>query len=58
MVDNIQSLRGLVIVGRPVLSIASLGVVCTAVDGSVLENAGVDADGGTSRVVAYRGVGV
>jgi hypothetical protein len=39
MVDDIKSLRGLVIVGRPVLGIASLGMVCSAVDGSVFKNA-------------------
>lgn len=52
MMDNVQSLRGLVVVGRPVLGIASLGVVCPPVDGSVLENAGVDTGGRTSSVVA------
>lgn len=52
MVNYIQRLRGLVIVGGPVLSLASIGVVRSAIDGAVLENAGVDGGGRTSDVVA------
>jgi hypothetical protein len=52
MVDDIESLRGLVVVGRPVLSIASLSMVCSAVDGSVVEDTRVDGRGGTGIVVA------
>lgn len=56
MVDDVQGLRGLVVVRCPVLSIASLSVVRPPVDGSVLENARVDTRGRTSSVVAYRRV--
>ncbi|KAI6758445.1 hypothetical protein HG530_010685 [Fusarium avenaceum] len=52
MVNYIQRLRGLVIVGGPVLSLASIGVVRSAIDGAVLEDAGVDGGCRTSGVVA------
>jgi hypothetical protein len=45
MVDDIQCLRGLIVVRGPVLSLASLGVVRSAIDGAVLKNAGVDGRG-------------
>lgn len=52
VVDDIKSLRGLVVIRRPVLSIASLGMVRSAVDGAVLKDARVDGRGRAGGIVA------